>query len=41
MSMSMLAVILLPIVFVINLVRQDDAYAALLRRNDVPELFPS
>jgi hypothetical protein len=33
-GMLMLSVFALPIVFVIYLVRQDDAYAARLRRND-------
>ena len=35
-GMLVLSVFALPIVFVIYLVRQDDAYAARLRRNDGP-----
>ena len=38
-GMLMLSMFALPIVLVIYLVRQDDAYAARLRRNDVPGDF--
>jgi hypothetical protein len=39
-GMLILSASLLPIAFAIYLVRQDDSYAARLRRNDVPVAFP-
>jgi hypothetical protein len=38
-GMLLLSVMLLPVVYVIYLVRKGDAYAARLRRNDVPVAF--